>query len=68
MNKIAIYGAGGFGKEVACLINFINNNLKIMVNTFEVLKKFKKKFIFATTAMSDFHFSSYGNLKLIYIL
>jgi sugar O-acyltransferase (sialic acid O-acetyltransferase NeuD family) len=26
MNKIAIYGAGGFGKEVACLINFINKN------------------------------------------
>ena len=24
MNKIAIYGAGGFGREVACLINLIN--------------------------------------------
>ena len=24
--KIAIYGAGGFGKEVACLINRINRN------------------------------------------
>lgn len=24
MNKIAIYGAGGFGKEVACIINLIN--------------------------------------------
>lgn len=45
--------------------NFINNNLKIMINTFEVINKFKKKFIFATSAMSDFHFSSYGNLKLI---
>ena len=26
MKKIAIYGAGGFGKEVACLINRINAN------------------------------------------
>lgn len=26
MNKIAIYGAGGFGKEVACLISSINQN------------------------------------------
>ncbi|MBQ1739289.1 MAG: transferase, partial [Clostridiales bacterium] len=24
--KIAIYGAGGFGKEVACLIKRINDN------------------------------------------
>src|SRR5690554_1812311 len=24
MKKIAIYGAGGFGREVACLINIIN--------------------------------------------
>lgn len=24
MRDIAIYGAGGFGREVACLINYIN--------------------------------------------
>jgi len=28
MNNIAIYGAGGFGKEVASLINFINKKEK----------------------------------------
>ena len=28
MNNIAIYGAGGFGKEVACLINLINKKSK----------------------------------------
>lgn len=26
MQKIAIYGAGGFGKEVACMLNLINEN------------------------------------------
>lgn len=26
MKKIAIYGAGGFGKEVACMLNLINEN------------------------------------------
>lgn len=26
MKKIAIYGAGGFGKEVACILNLINQN------------------------------------------
>jgi hypothetical protein len=29
MNKIAIYGAGGFGKEVACLISLINQKEKL---------------------------------------
>lgn len=28
MKDIAIYGAGGFGREVACLINIINQELK----------------------------------------
>lgn len=27
MKKIAIYGAGGFGKEVACILNLINQKL-----------------------------------------
>ncbi len=27
MKDIAIYGAGGFGREIACLINLINNKL-----------------------------------------
>lgn len=45
--------------------NFINNNLKIMIYTFEILKNFKKKFIFASSTMSDLKFSAYGNLKSI---
>lgn len=28
MNKIAVYGAGGFGKEVACILNKINEKEK----------------------------------------
>lgn len=28
MNRIAIYGAGGFGREIACLINSINQDEK----------------------------------------
>lgn len=27
MNDIAIYGAGGFGREVACMLNKINSNI-----------------------------------------
>ena len=42
---------------------FIMNNLQIMSNTFAILKKNKKKFIFATSQMSNMSFSSYGILK-----
>jgi nucleoside-diphosphate-sugar epimerase len=45
--------------------NFINNNLKILIYTFEILKNYKKKFIFASSTMSDLKFSAYGNLKSI---
>ncbi|WP_075484433.1 SDR family oxidoreductase [Candidatus Pelagibacter communis] len=44
---------------------FIMNNLQIMSNTFALLKKNKKKFIFATSQMSNMSFSSYGILKKI---
>jgi nucleoside-diphosphate-sugar epimerase len=42
---------------------FISDNMKIMVNTFEVLKKTSKPFIFTSSQMSDMHHSSYGILK-----
>ena len=44
---------------------FIMNNIQIMENVFVLLKKNKKKFIFATSQMSNMIFSSYGILKKI---
>ena len=44
---------------------FISNNMKIMVNTFELLAKFKKQFIFASSQMSNMSQSTYGLLKYI---
>tara|TARA_B100001250_G_scaffold413184_1_gene446489 strand:+ start:5996 stop:6352 length:357 start_codon:yes stop_codon:yes gene_type:complete len=44
---------------------FINNNLKIMTNTFEVLNKYKRKFLFVSSQMSNMLYSNYGILKLI---
>ena len=44
---------------------FINNNLKIMTNTFEVLNKYNKKFLFVSSQMSNMLYSNYGILKLI---
>ena len=45
--------------------NFISNNIRIMENTFSLLKKFKKKFTFSSSQMSNMDFSNYGILKNI---
>jgi nucleoside-diphosphate-sugar epimerase len=58
-------GGSTYLKKYQNTCDFINNNLKIMLNTFDVIKKFKKKFIFASSQMSNMDFSSYGHLKAI---
>lgn len=58
-------GGSGYLEKYQNTFNFINNNLKIMIYTFEILKNFKKRFIFASSTMSDLKFSAYGNLKSI---
>jgi nucleoside-diphosphate-sugar epimerase len=45
--------------------DFLMNNTAIMQNVFEQLKKNKKKFIFASSQMSNMSYSSYGVLKKI---
>ena len=45
--------------------NFISNNIKIMNNTFDSLKKYNTPFIFASSQMSQMSYSSYGILKHI---
>lgn len=45
--------------------DFIVNNCKIMVNTFDLIKKYNKPFIFASSQMADINGSSYGMLKKI---
>ena len=44
---------------------FIQNNLKIIVNTFEVINKHKKPFIFASSQMANMSYSSYGLTKSV---
>tara|TARA_R110000851_G_scaffold333498_1_gene514109 strand:+ start:760 stop:1587 length:828 start_codon:yes stop_codon:yes gene_type:complete len=45
--------------------NFIQNNIKIMSNTFEALRDSKKPFIFVSSQMSDMNHSTYGLCKAI---
>lgn len=45
--------------------DFIQNNLKIIVATFETLNNSKKPFIFASSQMANMSYSSYGLTKSI---
>jgi nucleoside-diphosphate-sugar epimerase len=58
-------GGSRYLKKYQNTYNFISNNVKIMCNTFELIKKYKKKFIFASSQMSNMFFSNYGVLKKI---
>lgn len=44
---------------------FIQNNIKITSNTFEIIKKFNRPFVFASSQMANMGFSSYGVTKNI---
>jgi nucleoside-diphosphate-sugar epimerase len=44
---------------------FIENNNRIMANTFEVLRSQNKPFIFASSTMANIHGSTYGLLKAV---
>lgn len=44
---------------------FIENNTRIMANTFEILRMHEKPFVFASSTMADIHESTYGLLKAV---
>lgn len=56
-------GGSRYLKAYEHSFNFINNNLKILSNTFEVLKKEKTPFIFASSQMANMSHSPYGLTK-----
>ena len=58
-------GGSRYLKKYQNSSKFILNNLKIMNNTFELLKKYKKPFLFSSSQMSNMSYSNYGVLKLL---
>jgi nucleoside-diphosphate-sugar epimerase len=58
-------GGSLYMKKYQDTYDFISNNIKIMNNTFEMIKKYKKPFIFASSQMSNMSYSTYGILKSI---
>ena len=58
-------GGSRYLKKYQNTYEFISNNIKIMENTFQIIKKYKKPFLFASSQMSNMSFSPYGLLKNI---
>ncbi len=56
-------GGSRYLKKYQNTYEFINNNSRLMVNTFDYLSKYRKPFIFASSQMSNMFFSPYGVLK-----
>jgi nucleoside-diphosphate-sugar epimerase len=45
--------------------DFLHNNILLMSNTFDLLKKYNKPFIFASSQMSNMSYSPYGVAKAV---
>lgn len=56
-------GGSTYLKQFEHTTEFLNNNLKIMYNVFNVLSKFQIPFVFASSQMARSNFSPYGSLK-----
>ena len=58
-------GGSRYLKKYQHTFDFINNNARLMVNVFGLLKKYRKKFVFASSQMSNMSHSPYGVMKRV---
>ena len=58
-------GGSRYLKKYQNTYEFISNNIKIIENTFEIIKENNKPFLFASSQMSNMSYSPYGLLKNI---
>jgi len=56
-------GGSRYLKKYQHTFQFIDNNIRLMANAFGLLKKYNKRFIFASSQMSNMTYSPYGVLK-----
>ena len=56
-------GGSRYLKKYQHTFEFINNNARMMVNVFDLLKKYNKRFVFASSQMSNMGYSPYGACK-----
>ena len=58
-------GGSRYLKKYQHTFEFINNNTRMMANTFALLKKYNKRFVFASSQMSNMSYSPYGVMKRV---
>ena len=58
-------GGSRYLKKYQHTFEFINNNTRMMANTFRLLNKYKKRFVFASSQMSNMSYSPYGVMKRV---
>ena len=56
-------GGSRYLKKYQHTFQFINNNTRLMANAFGLIQKYNKRFIFASSQMSNMSYSPYGVLK-----
>lgn len=56
-------GGSRYLKKYQNTFEFLSNNIRLMENTFTLIKKYKKPFLFASSQMSNMTYSNYGILK-----
>jgi nucleoside-diphosphate-sugar epimerase len=58
-------GGSRYLKKYQHTFDFINNNARLMVNVFGLLEQYKKRFVFASSQMSNMSYSPYGVMKRV---
>ena len=58
-------GGSHYLKKYQHTFQFINNNTRMMANVFALLKKYNKRFVFASSQMSNMSYSPYGVMKRV---
>jgi nucleoside-diphosphate-sugar epimerase len=58
-------GGSHYLKKYQHTFQFINNNTRMIANTFALLKKYNKRFVFASSQMSNMSYSPYGVMKRV---
>ena len=59
-------GGSRYLKKYQHTFKFINNNTRMMANVFNLLEKTNKRFVFASSQMSNMSYSPYGVMKRYY--
>jgi len=58
-------GGSRYLKKYQHTFDFIDNNTRLMANAFGLLEKYNKRFVFASSQMSNMSYSPYGVMKRV---